>query len=83
MADQSRWHVPVERLRFRIADAVDKLPGQCWADLVSWALGHNRRAGNSIWPWRPVTSLCRQISPPNDRCYCGKICVRRQDEVAS
>jgi len=29
-----------ERLRWRIARTVNRLPGQCWSDLVMWALKH-------------------------------------------
>jgi hypothetical protein len=72
--ERLRWHVAIDRLRWRIADAVNRhVPGQCWAGLVSWALGHNRRMGSSVLPWRPITDTCRSISPPNDRCYCGNL----------
>ncbi len=76
----------IERARWRIVELVDKLPGQCWTDLVMWAIDGpqecRRRGGNPL-PWRPVTNSCRAFSPPNDRCYCGKICGRAETEVAS
>lgn len=67
-----------EKMRWRIANIVNRLPGQCWANLVSWAVDGPRACrsrGDSPLPWRPIDSMCRQISPPNDRCYCGKICA--------
>lgn len=76
----------IERARWRIAHLLDKRPGQCWADLVSWAIDGPvgcRRRGDSPLPWRPVRALCRQISPPNDRCYCGKIRACNETQVAS
>jgi hypothetical protein len=68
-----------ERIRWRIAYLLNRLPGQCWADLVSWAIDGPRSArqrGDNWLPWRTITSTCRVIEPPNDRCYCGKICAR-------
>jgi hypothetical protein len=58
-----------ERLRWRIACQLNRLPGQCWADLVSWALGsaYNRR------PWQPVSPGCVQGAAEQGRCYCGKL----------
>lgn len=76
----------ITRMRWRIAHLLNKLPGQCRAGLVSWALdgpAASRRRGDNPLPWSPITDTCRQISPPNDRCYCGKICARTEDEVAT
>lgn len=59
----------MSRLRWRIAALLDRLPGQCWADLVSFALGHRRS------PWCPVTSSCRaDLAAAGDgACYCNKL----------
>lgn len=67
-----------ERLRWRIAYAFNRLPGQCWADLVSWALAGmrvSRKLGYSPLPWRPVTETCRNDAlTGRDRCcYCAKL----------
>jgi hypothetical protein len=66
-----------ERLRWRIVDLVDRLlPGQCWTDLVSWALDgsrHARRMGDVAVPWRPIDSTCRSELPRTGTCYCGAL----------
>jgi hypothetical protein len=59
-----------EKLRWRIADLMDRLPGQCWADLASWALYGPRkvaRDGESRLPWRPITAMCRRDAAENDQ----------------
>jgi hypothetical protein len=67
----------VERLRWRIACGLNRLPGSCWADLVSWALDGSkaaRRVGDSVLPWRPITDLCHRDAAENGgHCYCSKI----------
>lgn len=69
-----------EQIRWRIANLLNRLPGQCWTDLVSWALDGPRaarRRGDNLLPWRPITDLCRKDAGENDgRCYCSKICPR-------
>jgi hypothetical protein len=57
-----------EKTRWRIAVAMNKLPRQCWADLVSWALG-----GRDKTPWRPIGQGCHKDLAQNGRCYCGKL----------
>lgn len=61
----------MKRLRWWIADQLNRLPGQCWADLVSWALS---------WPggekrplWSPAGDACRQDAAECGTCYCGKL----------
>lgn len=54
-------------LRWRIATLLDKLPGQCWADLVFWAHGDRR------WPWSPMMSTCRADFERCGACWCGKL----------
>lgn len=56
-----------DRARFAIAELVNRLPGQCWADLVMWAL----RRGDSKLPWSPSRS-CREDMQGTGFCYCGK-----------
>ncbi len=67
-------------LRWRIAVLLDKLPGQCWADLVWWAV---RPAGGRYLgpksPWSPMTSTCR-ADGADGGCYCGKL---RSPDAAS
>lgn len=68
-----------EKLRWRIADLVGKLPGQCWADLVMWVLSD--RAERREWhprerlPWRPIGYVCRKDAARVGACYCycGKL----------
>lgn len=58
-----------ERLRWMIASQLNRLPGQCWADLVTWALGWTPR-----WPVsQPVSGGCRVDMERNGCCYCGKL----------
>lgn len=57
----------IERLRWRIAALIDRLPGQCWADLADWPL-RNRRV-----PWAPQRPGCRQDMERLGGCYCGKL----------
>ncbi|GAA4681236.1 hypothetical protein Prum_052050 [Phytohabitans rumicis] len=67
----------MERLRWWIANLVNKLGGQCWADLVSWVLAE--RAERREWyrrerlPWRPISSVCREDLARTGCCYCGKL----------
>ncbi|MEU4570811.1 hypothetical protein [Micromonospora sp. NPDC023956] len=56
-----------QRLRWRIAHLINRLPGQCWANLVSFAL-RDRRS-----PWQPMDSMCRADAARCGACYCGKI----------
>lgn len=53
------------RVRYSIARLLDRLPGQCWTDLVCWAQYGNKRS-----PWSPVTPSCLA---DGCRCYCGKL----------
>lgn len=57
----------MNRLRWHIANLVDRLPSQCWVDLWDWAL-RNRKGT----PWQPINRTC--IEDVNrDACYCGKL----------
>lgn len=57
----------MSRLRWRTAYALNRLPGLCWANLVSWALGSA--------PLRetPIDSVCRYDIARTGTCYCGKL----------
>lgn len=57
-------------LRWWIADQLNRLPGQCWPNLVSWALDWDREKRS---PWSPVDSVCRRDAAVNGTCYCGKL----------
>ena len=61
----------MSKLRWWIAAQLDRLPGQCWADLVTWALDWPPR--DSRLPWRPATSTCRLDAEQCGACYCGKL----------
>lgn len=73
----------IERLRWRIATLVSRLPGQCWADLAGWVTRDRRDDPDwrSSIPWRPVDDDCRRGVSRFGACYCGKL--RAKDEVAS
>ncbi len=61
-------------LRWRIASLIDKLPGQCWADLCGWAMRDRRdRRDYPIGPWSPIGQSCRNDLARVGSCYCGKL----------
>ena len=62
-----------ERIRWKIAELLDELPGQCWADLVFWVRRDRREDDGRNWnPWSPITSTCRSDAL-DGACYCGKL----------
>jgi hypothetical protein len=67
----------VARLRWWVANQVNRLSGQCWAGLVSWALDGPRscrRRGDNPLPWRPISDTCRLDAAENAGCcLCSKI----------
>lgn len=67
--------------RWRIAGALNRLPGTCWANLVSWALGSRRLFDRHNEDDVRQNSLCREASA-SGRCYCGKIAVPTKDSAA-
>jgi hypothetical protein len=69
-----RKHLPP---RWWIITQLNRLPGQCWSNLVSWALDRDRGKRS---PWSPVDSVCRSDAAQNGTCYCGKL---RADAEAS
>lgn len=58
----------MEKPRWFIAYHLDRLRGQCWVDLVSWAVDGVRMRG------LPATSSerCREEARSCGACYCGK-----------
>ncbi|MBQ1061312.1 hypothetical protein [Micromonospora sp. C41] len=64
-----------QRLRWRIAGLIDRLPGQCWSGLVDWVLYRWRDDPDlrSALPWRPVSDMCRRDVARCGYCYCGKL----------
>jgi hypothetical protein len=61
-----------ENLRWKIANQMNRLPGQCWIDLVMWAQ-HGREDGQPVLPTRPIGWACRSDMARNGGCFCGKI----------
>lgn len=65
--------------RWRIAGAVNRLPGACWVDLVTWANDGTREAVERADTWRGAlpptsgTTYCRQDMERDGACYCGKL----------
>lgn len=74
----------IERLKWRIATLANRLPGQCWADLVSWVLDSKRTRDPGLrarLPWRPIRS-CRTDLARTGACYCGKLMsAERREQV--
>lgn len=58
-----------DRLRWWIARQLDRLPGQCWADLSFWAMRDNPRTS----PWSPISPGCVQDFARCGACWCGKL----------
>lgn len=61
----------MKRLRWWIATQLNRLPGQCWTDLVCWALDGKTRERRT--PWSPQGDTCRQDAAECGVCYCGKL----------
>jgi hypothetical protein len=57
----------IEKARWRLADLVNRLPGQCWTRLVGFAMGDSRS------PWQPQDWMCRDGAMRTGACYCGKL----------
>lgn len=58
-----------ERLRWWIAYQLNRLPGQCWADIVFWVFRDNGRT----LPWSPISPGCKQDFLRTGTCYCGTL----------
>lgn len=69
-ATKHRWQ---NRVRWRIAGWLNRLPRTCWANLVSWAL-HRRPLidrhgdGDIRQDW-----MCHEDAARTGNCYCNKI----------
>lgn len=63
------------RVRWPIAETLNRLDSQCWADLVEWAL---RRDAGDWWADNKLPSKggerCRaeSLTHRDHTCYCGK-----------
>lgn len=55
------------RARWKVAWLLDRLPGMCWANLVSWVL-YDERLRDTRQDW-----MCRQGVARCGTCYCGKV----------
>jgi len=66
--------------RWRVAALADKLPQQCWASLVDWALRRHeddpdtplRDLARRV-PFRPQDRMCHQDMASAGACYCGRL----------
>jgi hypothetical protein len=70
MSPDTAGYVPTsERLRRPIAHLMNRLPGQCWAALVTWTVGWT--------PWwkvsRPISAACRADLQRYGTCACRKL----------
>jgi hypothetical protein len=63
-----------KRARWWIITQLNRLPGQCWADLVMWAMGWHKEGGAAKrTAWSPASSTCRRDAAATGTCYCGKL----------
>jgi hypothetical protein len=53
--------------RWWVAVQVDRLRGQCWADLADFGLGR------TYIPWEPRRPTCVEDAQRCGTCYCGKV----------
>jgi hypothetical protein len=67
------------RWRWVIARNMDRLTGQCWADLVTWVLAWNPTEERLRDAWKPQRA-CQGDAARTGSCYCGK--VRDADGLA-
>jgi hypothetical protein len=70
MTRKKRTHKQWLPWRWQVAYLLNRLPNQCWADLVTWALGWHK--GEKRTPWSPMR-MCRRDMAETGTCYCGKI----------
>lgn len=55
------------KVRWWLARQVDRLPGQCWAELAEYGLGW------TLLPWEPARGRCEESARECGSCYCGKV----------
>lgn len=72
--------------RWRVATLVDRLPGQCWCDLVEWALRRHEDDPDTPWndivrrvPLRRQSSGCFTDAQNVGTCYCAKVRTAEAD----
>lgn len=67
---------PKRRLRWWIAVQLNRLRGQCWTDLVNWAL-HDQKDDpdfrSHYVPWSLIGDHCQRDAQQAGTCYCGKL----------
>lgn len=66
--------------RWKVARAADRLPRQCWSDLVDWKFGHHLDDPDTPMrdlvrrlPIRFQNATCREDLDRCGSCYCGKL----------
>ena len=73
---RERWLRVLDRipegLRHRIALTLNRLPGQCWPELATWAM-YGPSDQDRALPWAPVSPLCREDAARVGCCWCGKL----------
>lgn len=95
--ERVRWWLPSKSWRedgwrWRVATLMDKLPGQCWSDLVEWALRRHEDDPDTPWndlrrrvPWRvqdrSTSYGCHADARLNGACYCAKVRTAEADAV--
>ena len=65
-----------EQLRWRVATALDYLPGMCWSELVEWALDGDVPRKNREKRLRDcrIDWVCRTDLQNVGSCYCARLC---------
>jgi hypothetical protein len=86
-----RWWLPgnswtEDGWRWRVAHLMDKLPRQCWSDLVEWALRRHEDDPDTWWwdlrrrvPLRRQTDGCLSDAARSGTCYCAKVRTAEAD----
>ena len=66
--------------RWRVAQLMDNLPGQCWADTVDWAQRRHEDDPDTPLrdlarrlPLREINAGCHDDKDRCGTCYCGKL----------
>lgn len=68
-----RLTMPGPRWRWALIHQLDRLHGQCWTNLVSWAMVCDEDRDQWWNPSRPQRPSCREDAANLGGCYCGKI----------
>lgn len=67
------------RVRWRVANLLNRLHRTCWTDLASWANG-TPTEGRTPLDLTAVTE-CRRAAARSGSCYCGKFMDRHVADV--